>query len=115
MKKQGMEPKIPDPVKSRNLQDTKLAMSIAETAGCDHKIDLHRMSVGEARVALELFFRDEYDGTQKVIEIVHGHGTGVLKKLVAEFVRTQIRAGKVIDSRIGLNGARIFLVLKAKE
>jgi DNA mismatch repair protein MutS2 len=50
------------------------------------KLDLHGLTVAEAKLALEKFLSDAVMNQLHEIEIVHGLGTGALAKMVADYL-----------------------------
>lgn len=58
------------------------------------KIDLHGFDRETARVAIEDFIRDEIKLKQPIIVIVHGCGSGILRKTCHEILR---KNKKVLD------------------
>lgn len=51
------------------------------------RLDLHGMRYEEAKDKLEKFFDDAIVGNLHEVTIIHGFGTGVIRKLVHEFLR----------------------------
>lgn len=58
------------------------------------KIDLHGFDRESARVAIQDFIRDEIKLKQPIIVVVHGCGSGVLRKTCHEILR---KNKKVLD------------------
>lgn len=50
-------------------------------------IDLHGYDRDYARIVVNDFIRDNYNIKEETIVIVHGNGTGILKKTVQETLR----------------------------
>ena len=57
----------------------------------DCVLDLHGLTIAEARSAIDLFLDRMVVGDRRAVKIIHGKGTGALAELVAKTLRTDAR------------------------
>ncbi len=88
-------------------------IALAELAESTPDIDLHGMTRAEAQRELDLFLDEEVVEGARVIRIIHGHGTGVLREFVAEYLRTDGRVNTFAPATRGRQvGAVTYASLK---
>ena len=51
------------------------------------ELDLHGMRVDEAILVVESFINDSYKARERVVWIIHGKGTGVLREEVRQYLK----------------------------
>ena len=57
-------------------------------------LDLHGMDRDYARILIHDFLEDQYKMRQECVIIVHGNGTGIIKKITQE----TLKKSKIVDS-----------------
>lgn len=71
------------------------------------ELDLHRLTVDEAIPRLEQFLYDSFQSDMYRVWVVHGKGTGVLRREVARYLtnHTLVRSFGPADPHHGGSGA----------
>ncbi len=73
----------------------------------EEELDLHRLTVDEAIPRLEQFLYDSFQSGMYRVWVVHGKGTGVLRREVARYLTNHslVRSFCPADPRHGGSGA----------
>lgn len=79
----------------------------------DRKIDLHGFDRDYARIKTLEFINDSYREGVKTIRIIHGNGTGVLKKEVSEILKNNRLVEKYSINMF--NAGETLVTLKNKK
>lgn len=76
-------------------------------------IDLHGMDRDYARIQINDFIRDNYQINNKKVIIIHGNGTGILKKMTQE----TLKKNKLVEEyKIdNFNSGMTIVKLKSKK
>jgi DNA mismatch repair protein MutS2 len=71
------------------------------------EIDLHGMTANEAKLHVEDFLQDCYKTHEKIVWIIHGKGTGVLRDMVQSFLKRHplVKSFSMADKSHGGEGA----------
>lgn len=72
-----------------------LEIRAAEMSGRTPQIDLHGLSISEAQDRFEKFFDRQLQIGTTVIKIIHGKGTGTLKRAVNEWLEEKRKTGMI--------------------
>lgn len=91
---QGEKPEIPKKVKPQNAVPTHTAPSAPIVRTSRNTFDLRGMRVNEAESVLE----DALAQASGAIWIIHGHGTGKLKRGVREYLKQHPQVTRFIDA-----------------
>jgi len=78
----------PRPVEVAPQLDSENRPMIPQTPG--NTCDLRGMRGDEAVERVEFFLDEALRGQQPTVHIIHGHGTGILKRLVREYLATSV-------------------------
>ena len=78
----GKTPATPKPVKPT------IDLTVESTPPQSHTCDLRGMRMDEARRALESFIDQAMLNNMGQVKIIHGHGTGAIKKLVRDYLES---------------------------
>lgn len=75
-----------------------------------NRIQVIGLSVEEALPRLEKFIDQALASGQKVLEVVHGHGTGRLGKGIREFLKTHPSVSKIRNADPGRGGSAVTVI-----
>ncbi len=59
-----------------------------EFGGKNPELDLHGMSVDQAKSEIDSFLIEQINAGNGLVKIIHGWGTGKLQKQIGEYLRT---------------------------
>ena len=74
------------------------------------ELDLRGMTLDEAEMATDMFLDQAFIAGQAQVSIIHGKGTGVLRKGIREYLRTHAHAGQYREGAIGEGDAGVTIV-----
>lgn len=84
--------------------------SVEVHTGTQTKLDIRGMRPYEIQASVEKFLDEAYLGGLKQVEIVHGTGTGSLRRAVAEILRTHPFATSFRSGELGEGGQGVTIV-----
>ncbi len=87
------------------------------TSGLSTEIDVRGMTSEEALAETEKYLDMAYLGRLKEIRIIHGHGTGILKKAVREYLGSSPYSVKFVSGspRSGGDGVTVVILREGDE
>ena len=74
------------------------------------KMDIRGMNVDEATLVLDNYLDDVYMSSLNEIRIIHGKGTGALRKGVREFLETHYHVKKIREGEYNEGGSGVTVV-----
>ncbi len=86
------------------------SVNIEVHSGTQTKLDIRGMRPYEIQVSVEKFLDEAYLGGLKQVEIVHGTGTGSLRRAVAELLKTHPFATSFRSGELGEGGQGVTIV-----
>jgi DNA-nicking Smr family endonuclease len=109
--------KLPEPVFRPAIRsDVNLRESIPGAIMTETQIDLHGMKVTEARLYVDDFLKDCHKTNTRMVWVIHGKGTGVLKEEIRKFLANHplVESLSTADPSHGGEGA-VQVTLKSKN
>ncbi len=98
-------------LKETNRRTVKRAeATVAVQSGISTKMDIRGMRPYEIQASVEKFLDEAYLGGLKQVEIVHGTGTGSLKRAVADLVKTHPFVISFRSGEMGEGGQGVTIV-----
>ncbi|MFA5954045.1 MAG: Smr/MutS family protein [Patescibacteria group bacterium] len=88
------------------VDPVEIALLAAEVSSDVPFLDLHGVRAEDARRELQTFLQHECAIGTSAVRIVHGKGTGVLEKVVLQFLAEAKREGIVKDYRSPIDNRR---------
>ncbi len=88
----------------------KSESTVEVQSGISTKVDIRGMRPYEIQATVEKFLDDAYLGALKQVEIVHGTGTGSLRRAVAELLKIHPFVGSFRSGEMGEGGQGVTIV-----
>ncbi|HHY16680.1 MAG TPA: endonuclease MutS2, partial [Firmicutes bacterium] len=101
------------PKAKRALRNDILALPEEKARSVSHEVDLRGMTREEAFLALDKYLDDAFLASLPQIRIIHGKGTGALRKAVDEYLRSRgkyvagYRMGEASEGGTGVTVAKL--------
>lgn len=95
----------PGPVKTQRVASLSLQKSIQAST----ELNLRRLRAEDAKLELEKFFDDAVLGNLHSVRIVHGKGTGTLKRIVIDFLKQRADIESFREGGAGEGGAGVTI------
>lgn len=92
----------------KKVRETRARVEVQ--SGISTKLDIRGMRAYEIQASVEKFLDEAYLGGMKQVEIVHGTGTGSLRKAVAELLKTHPFASSYRSGELGEGGQGVTIV-----
>jgi len=85
----------------------RATVNVTADSGPDHELVLLGLDSEQGREELERFLDQAFTSGRPMVRVVHGHGTGVLRRMVAEVCRSHpaVRSFKHPQRHLGGTGA----------
>src|SRR5690606_7656706 len=93
----------------RGARETRAALSAAKRSRISPEVHLRGMTVDEALLELEKYLDDALLAGLDMVRVVHGRGTGRLRRPAHAYLRTRARVGTVYraDAAAGGHGVTV--------
>lgn len=93
----------------RGARETRAALSAAKRSRISPEVHLRGMTVDEALLELEKYLDDALLAGLDMVRVVHGRGTGTLRRAVHDYLRTHPRVGNfyIADATAGGYGVTV--------
>lgn len=89
------------PVRSASVSTTRVIRKQDKRVNPDLKLDIRGKTAEEARIELDMFIDSAVMGKAGIVTVVHGKGTGVLRKMVSSYLKGH---KNVASYRLGVFG-----------
>lgn len=97
--------------KSENIEKTSVgAILKSKTQNIKNEIDVRGKTFEEARVILDKYLDDAYLAKLQTVNIIHGKGTGALRKGIHQFLKKHLHVKSFREGVFGEGGSGVTIV-----
>ena len=96
--------------KAISYHEPKTRKREVEIRSVSTSLDLRGMNIEDSRIEIDRFLDEAFMGKVQKVEIIHGKGTGVLRKGVKEFLRTHKHVKSERDGAYNEGGLGVTIV-----